>query len=120
MHLSTEDLDLLLNGLELLGAGLAGAAADDELRAELPAGGDVPGLGDLGVDQGVVVLEVGAEALDLERAPDGVLQHGAALGGPDREVLSVEGDVLLEALDDVLILEEENLLRGKKSTLVSK
>ena len=114
--LGTKDLDLLLDGLELLGTRLAGTATDDELRAELPASGDAPSLGNLLVNEGVVMLEVGAETLELERGPDGVLQHSAALGGPGREVVLVDGDVLLVALDDVLVLEEKNLQAKAKDS----
>ena len=71
--LGAVDLEDLTDGLGLLGAGLASAAAKDELGVELPGGGDLPGLGDLGVDQGVIVLEVGTETLGLESGPDGEL-----------------------------------------------
>lgn len=71
--LGAVDLEDLGDGLGLLGAGLAGATAEDELGIELPGGGDLPGLGDLGVDEGVVVLEVGTETLGLESGPDGEL-----------------------------------------------
>jgi len=67
------DLEDLANGLGLLGAGLAGASTEDELGVELPRGGDLPGLGDLGVGEGVVMLEVGAEAFGFEGGPDGEL-----------------------------------------------
>ena len=84
-RLSTVGLEQLLNRLESLVTGLAGPATKDELGAELPVGGDLPLLGDLGINDGVVVLEVGTETLGLESNPDGELEHGVALGGPDGE-----------------------------------
>ncbi|KUI71595.1 hypothetical protein VM1G_11752 [Cytospora mali] len=115
-----EGLELALDGGEGLLASLAGLAAEDELGAELPALGDVPLGDDLGVDQGVVVLEVGTETLGLEGGPDGELQHGVGdLGGdiPQLLVLGAEedddtvglgveggGDVLEGLLDDLLDL----------------
>ena len=76
------DLVYLLEREEILGTGLAGAAADDELGVELPAGGDVPLGGDALVDEGVVVLERRAKALGLESGPDDVLED--ALFATDR------------------------------------
>jgi hypothetical protein len=42
----------------------------DELSLEIPLARNVEGLGQAGVDQRVVVLEVGAEAEGLETSPD--------------------------------------------------
>ena len=42
----------------------------DELSLEIPLARNVEGLGQAGVDQGVVVLEVGAEAEGLKTSPD--------------------------------------------------
>lgn len=92
----------------VLGAGLAGAAAEDELGGQLPVGGDVPLGGDALVDEGVVVLQVGAEALSLEGGPGGVLQDGGAVLGPDGEAVLVEGELLLHAGDDGGVDEEED------------
>lgn len=112
LSLSTKDLDTLLNRLVLLGVRVGGAAAKDELGVELPAGGDLPGVGDLLVDEGAVVLEVGAEALGLEGGPEEVLLDAVALVGPDGELVGVEGKLLLHAVDDVLVVEEEDGSRG--------
>lgn len=60
LPLRAKDLDALLQGLELLGAGLASFATKDKLGIELPVGGQTPGLGNLLVDERVVVLQVGA------------------------------------------------------------
>lgn len=110
-HLSAEDLEALLDGLEVLGASIAGLAAEDELGVELPAVGDAPLAGDLGVDERVVVLQVGAEALGRQGRPDYVLEHGVRLQRPDGELVAVQGVLFLHRVDDVLVLEEENLFR---------
>ena len=84
-HLSTKDLELLLEGAEFLLTGPGGLAAEDELGLELPAGGDLPLLGDLGVDERVVVLKVGTETLGLESGPESELEHGIGVTGPASE-----------------------------------
>lgn len=116
-RLSTEDLVALLDGLEFLGTGLAAAATEDELGVELPVLGDAPLASDLGVDEGVVVLEVGANTLGVKGGPDDVLGHGIGLLGPDGELVGVEGELLLHAVDDVLVLEEQNLFGVLVSSL---
>lgn len=77
--------------LALLLAGFAGAAAKDELGAEFPVDGDFPVLCGLGVDDGVVVLEVCAEAFGFEGDPEGVLVHGVCLIGPVAKVVGIDG-----------------------------
>lgn len=112
--LSTEGLDTLVDGDLVLRAGLAGLATEDELGVELPVRGDLPLSGNLLVDQGVVVLEVGADgALGLERGPDDELEHGVRLRRPAGELVGVHGEVGLLLLDGLLILEEENLLKDE-------
>lgn len=106
--LSTKDLDAILEGSELLGASLAGLATEDELGVELPAGGELPGLGDLLVDQGAVVLEVGTKTLSLEGRPEDELLHGETLRREQGELVGVGGELGLHALDDGLVVEEED------------
>ena len=53
-RLSAEELGALLDGEERLGAGVAGAAAEDELGVQLPVAGDVPLRRDARVQEGVV------------------------------------------------------------------
>jgi hypothetical protein len=101
--------------LELLLARLASAATKDKLRPELPLKRDAPVLSSLLVDDGVVVLQVGAEALSLERNPEGVLVHGVGVLGPVAEVVCVEGEGLAEILDGLGSFIEEDL----STTLVS-
>lgn len=69
-RLSAKRLEHLLVGQLILGLGNVALAAEDELRVELPRGRNPPRLGDLGVDQGVVVLEVGTDTLRREGDPE--------------------------------------------------
>lgn len=108
VNLLTKDLDALLEGLEVLVARLAGAAAEDELSIELPTLGDLPRFGNLLVDEGVVVLQIGAEALELKGGPGQDLLHAEALGGPAGELVGVGSELSLHAVDDVLVVEEED------------
>lgn len=73
----TKNPVLLLQRPKGLLAWLAGLAAKDELSGELPRRRDGPLLLDLLVDEGVVVLEVGAQAFGFEGGPDCELEHGA-------------------------------------------
>jgi hypothetical protein len=68
--LLAKDLDTFLNRFLRLLAGSSLGATEDELGNQMPFGGDVPVLGDGGVDEGVVVLEVCAEAEGFEAGPD--------------------------------------------------
>lgn len=54
--LLAKNLNPFLNRLLRLLAGRGLGATEDELRDETPVSGDVPLLGDGGVDEGVVVL----------------------------------------------------------------
>lgn len=60
------------------------------------------------------MLQVGAEALELEGGPEEVLLHAGALSGPVGEPVGVHGERGLHALDGVLVLEEED---GARSAL---
>ena len=99
-----------LNILECLVSRLASlavnSAAEDKLGPERPLLGDVPLVLDALVDDGVVVLEVGTEALGLEGHPQGVLVHGRRVLGPGGEVVGVEGKLLLESVDGLGVFEE--------------
>lgn len=55
------------------------------------------------------MLEVGAEALGLEAGPQRELVHGGGVLGPGGEVLGVQGELALELLDRLGVLEEEDL-----------
>lgn len=62
MRLSTEDLEALLDGLlhaGRLGASGRGRLSEGQHGDEGPFEGDAPLGGDLGVDEGVIVLEAG-------------------------------------------------------------
>lgn len=66
------------------------------------------GLGLL-VNDGVVVLKVGAQSFGLKSGPEEVLVHGIGLNGPAREVRGVEREVLGELIHRVWVIEEEDL-----------
>ena len=82
-------------------------AAEDELRAQVPVGGDVPGLRDGAVNQRVVVLQVGADVLRGESRPQRVLQHRARLIGRAREGVGVGREAFLQSLDNVAVFKEQ-------------
>lgn len=110
--LSAKDLEALADVLVLLDAGLLAGdgGAEDHHGLELPVLADIPLGLDLLVDQRVVVLQVGPQALGLERRPHGELVHGVGLRRPLREAVGV-GDVLvLETLDGWSVFVEEDLL----------
>jgi hypothetical protein len=108
--LSTVDKQpLALDLLELLLARLAGTATEDQLAAELPLKGDVPVISSLLVNEGVVVLQVGAEALSLESRPQGELVHGVGVLAPVAEVVCVQGELLAKVLDGLSGFVEEDL-----------
>jgi hypothetical protein len=99
---------------EGLVAGAGGGRAEDQLGIEFPVLGHVPLLGDLGVDERVVVLQVAAQALGLERRPHGELVHGVGLHGPDGELVGVEGELLLHGGDGAAVVEEHDLVRADR------
>jgi hypothetical protein len=68
--LFSEHLVAALNRSEGLLTGLRVGSTEDQLGIQLPRSGDVPGLGDLLIDEGAVVLKVGTEALRLKGSPD--------------------------------------------------
>lgn len=100
---------LALDGLERLLASLARLSAKHQLGPELPRGRDLPLGLHLGVDNGIVVLEVGAEAFGLEGHPERELVHRRGVLGPGGEVVCVDGELLLEGVDGLGVLEEEDL-----------
>ena len=81
---------------------------EDELRLERLQG-DVPDLAGLLVGQGVVVLQVGAEAFGFEGGPGGELVHGRGVLRPVGELVGVLGELGLEVLDGGGVLVEEDL-----------
>lgn len=70
IYLFAEDLQAGLKRLESLLAGLRSGSTENELGIQLPRGGQVPGLGNLGINQRAVVLKVGTEAFGLKGKPD--------------------------------------------------
>lgn len=73
---------LALNRFEILWSSWCDWGTDDKLSLELPVLGDTPALVDLLVDEWIVMLKVGAQALELKCGPCGDLVHGVGLGGP--------------------------------------
>ena len=80
-----------------------------KLRLQLPIRGDVPDLRGLLVGQRVVVLQVGAQALGLERRPGRELVHGGRVLGPLGELVGVGGDFVLQGFYCVAGFVEEDL-----------
>jgi hypothetical protein len=95
--------------LELLLAGLARTSTKDQLGPELPLKWDAPVLGSLLVNDGVVVLQVCAEALSLKSNPERVLVHGVGVLGPVAEVVGVKGELLAQVLNGLGGFVEEHL-----------
>ena len=108
-HLRPENLQSLLNINERLLASRSNRCTEDQLGRELPILGDVPCIGDLLVDQRVVVLQVGAKPLLLKSSPDGVLVHSVGVRGPYWEFIGVQCELLLHAGDGGAVNEEKNL-----------
>lgn len=76
---------------------------------ELPVRGDVPSLGNLLVDDGIVVLEVGAETLSLQSCPNSKLSHAIRLRCPAVELVLVDGEVLLVVFNGGAVIEKQDL-----------
>jgi len=102
--------DPLLKRLEGLLACLACLAAKHQLRPELPVKRNLVMLLHPLVDNGVVVLQVGAEAFGLEGNPQRKLVHGAGVLGPVAKVVRVDGERLAEIVDGLGVFEEKNLM----------
>lgn len=73
--------------------------AKHQLSLQAPLKRNVPLRRGLLVGQGVVVLQVAAEAFGLESCPHHVLVHGRGVLGPWREPVSVLWECGLELLD---------------------
>ena len=84
-YLRTKNLESVTQLVELLLPRLTSWGTEDHLCIELPGLGDVPGLLDVGIDQGIIVLEVGTESLCLQGGPGDVLGHAVGVDGPDGE-----------------------------------
>jgi hypothetical protein len=68
-----------LDLLEGLLAWLASTSTEDKLAPEPPLLGDLPVLSGLLINDGVVMLKVGAEAFGLESSPESELVHGVGV-----------------------------------------
>jgi hypothetical protein len=65
-----ENLEAVLDRSKGLLARLRGRGTEDQLGVQLPGSRDVPGLGDLLINQRAVVLQVGTETLGLKGNPN--------------------------------------------------
>ena len=95
--------------LELLLTRLACASAKDKLAPELPAERDLPVVCSLLVDDGVVMLQVGAKALGLERDPQRILMHGIGVLRPVAKVVRIEREGLAQVFYRLWVFVEEDL-----------
>ena len=91
-----------------LGIGRLARDAKRHLRDQIPRLGDVPGGLDFGVDERVVVLQVGAEPFVGQSGPDDVLVDGARVLGPDGEVVLGEGELVLQLARVFGVFEEQD------------
>ena len=107
--LSAVDLEPITQLAERLVASWAGRGAEDKLGVELPGLGHAPGLLDASIDQRVVVLQVGTQALGHQGGPGDVLGHAVGVDSPDGELVGVERELVLHALDDGFVDEEKHL-----------
>ena len=110
-YLRTKNLESVTQLVELLLPRLTSWGTEDHLCIELPGLGDVPGLLDVGIDQGIIVLEVGTESLCLQGGPGDVLGHAVGVDGPYGEPISVDRELLLHTLHDSRVDKEEDLVR---------
>jgi hypothetical protein len=128
LSFGSKDLEALLNRHEGLFAVRSLDGSEDHLSGQGPVAGDVKGLGETDVDHGVVVLQVRAEAESLDTHPHlasnqqlgkrgrtkrrlqtEVLEHGAGVLGPHRELFRIDGKFLREGLDVSGVFIEEDL-----------
>lgn len=107
-HLSAKGLDELINRQLILGLRLLSTPTKYKLSIQSPRLGELPSLSNLVVDERVVMLQVGAEAISLKGSPDQALVHGSRLRGPVGEFIGIEGKLLLELLGGVFFGEEQN------------
>ena len=91
-----------------LWSGRASRLAERHLGDEGPGGRDVEGGLCLVVDEGVVVLQVGAEAGVAESGPEDELVDGRRVLGPLAELVLDEGELVLERARVLRVLEEEH------------
>jgi hypothetical protein len=87
-----------------------GYITNDHLGPQSPLRRDTPRILDLGIDQGVVMLQIGTDAFERESRPDGVLVHGGRFLRPAGELVGVHGELGLHAFDDGAVVKEEDLL----------
>lgn len=101
-----------LQRLRLLGPSVPRTPPKHQLRPELPVERDVVVFLHLLVDDGVVVLQVCAEAFGLEGNPQRVLVHGGGVLAPVAEVVRVDGEGFAQGFDGLGVFEEEDLWWG--------
>lgn len=80
--------------------------AEWHLRDQLPLRRQLPFRLDLFVDERIVVLQGSTESFLSERRPYDELQHSRRLIEPDREVIRISCELLLQSVYDGLIFEE--------------
>lgn len=106
--LLAKDLHPFLDRLESLLACFSLLATEYQLRNQSPFTGDVPFLAHRLVDEGVIVLQVGAEAERLKGSPEEELMHGVRVLSPLSKVILVCSKLLRHRLDMSRVLVEED------------
>jgi hypothetical protein len=101
---------LAVSLLELLLTWLTHTATENQLTPQLPAQWDLPVLCGLLIDDGVVMLQIGAEALSLKRYPQSILVHGVGVLRPVAKVVGIEGKRFAQVFNGLGIFIEEDLI----------
>jgi hypothetical protein len=117
-HSSTINHKPLLHRLKCLLASLPGSSSNNHFRSQHPCVRDIPLLGNLVVNDRVVMLQVCAQAFGFERAPQCVLMHGGGLLRPFGELGGVGWEAGLHGFYGIRVVEEENLLGGNVSVFI--
>lgn len=103
------DKPLTLHRLKGLLARPLDRIANNHLGPQHPRRRNTPRILDLDIDQGIIMLQIGTDALKRESRPNGVLVHGGRFLRPAGELVGVEGELGLQAFDNRTVIKVEDL-----------
>lgn len=103
-----ENLDPVKGVVFFLGRGLFYNAAKGHLGHQLVGVGDLEEFFNVPVNEGVVVLDIGAYAKFGQGGPNIDLEHAAGLLGPVVHVMGIDGVVFFHLVYNVLVDEVED------------